>query len=131
MASATYLIGVDTGGTYTDAAVIEAKGDKKIVIREIPYGTTTESLIASIESAAQKGRVQIAGINDFTTEAVEIELSLPRGAQASPGASCRSCTVRVGKAISAPWRAMISPILSSTSCLTSWYSTQTTVRVNV
>ena len=63
-------------------AVIEAKGEKKVVIREIPAGTTTESLIASIESAAQKGRVQIGGISDYTTEAVEIELSLPRGVRA-------------------------------------------------
>jgi topoisomerase-4 subunit A len=63
-------------------AVIEAKGEKKVVIREIPHGTTTESLIASIETAAQKGRVQIGGISDYTTEAVEIELSLSRGVQA-------------------------------------------------
>jgi len=30
MASKTYLIGVDTGGTYTDAAVIEAEGHKVV-----------------------------------------------------------------------------------------------------
>jgi topoisomerase-4 subunit A len=72
----------DGHGKVEVRAVIEAKGEKKIVIREIPHGTTTESLIASIESATQKGRVQIAGIDDFTTEAVEIELSLPRGVHA-------------------------------------------------
>ncbi|MFW5844663.1 MAG: DNA topoisomerase IV subunit A [Planctomycetota bacterium] len=60
-------------------ARIEPVGDKKVVIREIPYSTTTESLIASIENAAQKGKVKIGGINDFTTDHVEIELSLPRG----------------------------------------------------
>jgi topoisomerase-4 subunit A len=63
-------------------ARIESKGDKTIVIREIPWGTTTESLIASIEGAAQKGRVKIAGIEDFTTDKVEIELSLARGVYA-------------------------------------------------
>jgi topoisomerase-4 subunit A len=61
-------------------ARLEAVGDKKIVIREVPFSTTTESLIASIESAAQKGRVKVATIDDFTTDQVEIEVSLPRGA---------------------------------------------------
>jgi topoisomerase-4 subunit A len=60
-------------------ARIETVDDKTIVIREIPYSTTTDSLIASIETAAQKGRVKIASIDDFTTEKVEIEIGLPRG----------------------------------------------------
>ncbi|MFI5315438.1 MAG: DNA topoisomerase IV subunit A [Myxococcota bacterium] len=63
-------------------AVIETRGEKTIVIREIPWSATTESLIASIESAAQKGRVKISGIEDFTTDKVEIELSLARGVYA-------------------------------------------------
>lgn len=63
-------------------AKIERKDDKTVVIREIPFGTTTESLIASIEAAAQKGKVKIGSINDFTTESVEIELTLPRGVYA-------------------------------------------------
>jgi topoisomerase-4 subunit A len=63
-------------------ARVEPRGDKKVVITEIPASTTTESLIASIESAAQKNRVKIGGIQDFTTDSVEIELSLPRGVYA-------------------------------------------------
>jgi topoisomerase-4 subunit A len=63
-------------------ARIAPRGDKKVVITEIPYSTTTESLIASIEAASQRGRVKISGINDFTTDAVEIELSLARGVYA-------------------------------------------------
>ena len=59
-------------------ARIESKGEKTIVIREIPWSTTTESLIASIETAAQKGRVKISGIEDFTTDKVEIELARAR-----------------------------------------------------
>ncbi|MEJ2583201.1 MAG: DNA gyrase subunit A, partial [Acidobacteriota bacterium] len=63
--------------------MLGAKRDKKtVVIREIAFGTTTESLIASIESAAQKGKVKINGINDFTTDEVEIEVELPRGVYA-------------------------------------------------
>jgi topoisomerase-4 subunit A len=63
-------------------ARIEPRGDKKVVIRELPYGVTTESLIASIEAASQKGRVKISGIDDFTTDHVEIELQLARGVYA-------------------------------------------------
>lgn len=63
-------------------ARIDAKDDKTIVVREIPYSTTTESLIASIEAAAQKGKVKIGSIDDFTTDRVEIEIGLPRGLHA-------------------------------------------------
>jgi topoisomerase IV subunit A len=72
----------DGKGKVRVRAKIEAEGDKKVVIREIPYGTTTEGLIASIEVATQKGKVKIGGINDFTTDRVEIELALPRGVYA-------------------------------------------------
>ena len=69
----------DGRGKIKVRATIEAVGDKKVVIREIPYSTTTESVIASVESAIQKGKVKISSINDFTTEKVEIELTLARG----------------------------------------------------
>jgi topoisomerase-4 subunit A len=69
----------DGRGKVRVRARIEAEGDKRIVIREVPFSTTTESLIASLESAAQKGKVKIASINDFTTDKVEIEILLPRG----------------------------------------------------
>ena len=69
----------DGRGKVEVRAHIEPRGEKRVVIREIPYGTTTESLIASIEAAVQKGRVKVAAIDDYTTEDVEIELKLPRG----------------------------------------------------
>ncbi|HET6345904.1 MAG TPA: DNA gyrase subunit A, partial [Myxococcota bacterium] len=69
----------DGQGKVKVRATIEAVGDKKVVIREIPFSTTTESLIASIESAIGKGKVKISSINDFTTDQVEIELTLARG----------------------------------------------------
>ncbi|MFO0690189.1 MAG: DNA topoisomerase IV subunit A [Myxococcota bacterium] len=72
----------DGRGKVDVRARIEAKDRKTVVIRELPFGTTTESIIASIEAAVQKGRVKIASINDFTTERVEIELELPRGVDA-------------------------------------------------
>jgi topoisomerase IV subunit A len=60
-------------------AKIEVKDAKTLVIREICYGTTTESLIRSIDEAAKKGKIKIEGINDYTARDVEIEIKLPRG----------------------------------------------------
>jgi topoisomerase-4 subunit A len=69
----------DGRGKVEVRAKINVRDKKHVVISEIPYGTTTESVIASIEAAAQKGRVKIASISDYTTERVEIELALARG----------------------------------------------------
>lgn len=63
-------------------ARIEIKDAKTLVIREIPFGSTTESLIASIEGAIHKGKLKIASINDYTAEQVEIELRAGHGTQA-------------------------------------------------
>lgn len=60
-------------------AKIEIKDPKTLVIRDICYGTTTESLIRSIDEAAKKGKIKIEAINDYTTKDVEIEIRLPRG----------------------------------------------------
>ena len=60
-------------------AKIEIKDPKTLVISEICYGTTTESLIRSIDEAAKKGKLKIEGIYDYTAEKVEIEIKLPRG----------------------------------------------------
>jgi topoisomerase-4 subunit A len=60
-------------------AKIEIKDSKTLVIREICYGTTTESLIRSIDEAAKKGKIKIEEINDYTAQTVEIEIKLPRG----------------------------------------------------
>ncbi len=60
-------------------AKIEIKDPKTLVIRDICYGTTTESLIRSIDEAAKKGKIKIEAINDYTAQEVEIEIKLPRG----------------------------------------------------
>ena len=52
---------------------------KTIVITELPYNITTESLIESIEKAAKAGKLKIASINDYTAEKVEVEIKLARG----------------------------------------------------
>jgi topoisomerase-4 subunit A len=73
----------DGHGKVKVRARLEKRDEKTVVVREIAFGTTTESLIASIESAAQKGKVKIGAINDFTTDRVEIEIELSRGVYAN------------------------------------------------
>ena len=72
----------DGAGKIEVRAKIESKDRKTVVIRELPFGTTTEGLISSIENSVQKGRVKISSIDDFTTDQVEIELSIARGSDA-------------------------------------------------
>src|SRR5258706_3188283 len=64
----------DGKGSVKVRAKIKEKDESTVVIKEIPPGTTTESLIASIEDAANKGKIKIKSINDFTSEDVEIEI---------------------------------------------------------
>ena len=64
-------------------AKIEIRDPKTLVITEICHGTTTESLIRSIDEAAKKGKIKIESIQDYTAEKVEIEIKLPRGQYAS------------------------------------------------
>lgn len=73
----------DGNGKVLVRAKLDTKDDKKIVIRELPFGSTTESIIASIEDAARKGKLKIGSINDFTAERVEIEVHLARGVHTS------------------------------------------------
>jgi len=72
----------DGNGKVLVRAKLDLSDPKRIVIRELPFGSTTESLIAGIETAAKAGRVRIQSISDFTTENVEIEIKLARGVYA-------------------------------------------------
>jgi topoisomerase IV subunit A len=59
-------------------AVIEKDG-KDLIIRELPYNTTTESLIRTIEDAIRKKKLKIRSIQDYTAEKVELQLKLVAG----------------------------------------------------
>jgi topoisomerase IV subunit A len=63
-------------------AKLDTSDPKRILITELPFGSTTESIINSIDSAARAGRIKIQSINDFTTDKVEIEIKLARGVYA-------------------------------------------------
>jgi topoisomerase-4 subunit A len=60
-------------------AGIEKRESNKLIIREIPFSTTTESVIASIEEAARKRKIKIRSISDFTAAQVEIVVTLSPG----------------------------------------------------
>jgi topoisomerase-4 subunit A len=69
----------DGNGKVLVRAKLDTSDPKRIVIRELPFGSNTESITNSIESAAKAGRIKIQSINDYTTENVEIEIKLARG----------------------------------------------------
>ena len=68
------------GGKIKVRATVEKYDKNTIVIKEIPYGTTTASLIESIIKASEKGKVKIKKIEDNTSAEVEILVYLPSGA---------------------------------------------------
>ena len=63
-------------------AKLDTSDPKRILITELPFGSTTESLSNSIENAAKNGRIKIQSIDEFTTDKVEIEIKLARGVYA-------------------------------------------------
>lgn len=73
----------DGRGRVRIRARVDVPNEKTIIIREIPYSTTTESLIASIETAAQKGKFKLSSIEDRTAETVEIVITTARGTYAA------------------------------------------------
>jgi topoisomerase-4 subunit A len=56
-----------------------ADGSAELIIHSVPYGSTTDSMIASIEAAARKKKLAIKSIDDFTAEKVEIRIELKPG----------------------------------------------------
>jgi topoisomerase-4 subunit A len=72
----------DGKGSVKVRARIKTRDDSTVVITELPPGTTTESLTASIEAAVEKGKLKVKAINDFTSEDVEIEIKCPAGVDA-------------------------------------------------
>lgn len=67
------------GGKVRVRAKINQLDKKTLVIHEIPFGTTTTSLIDSILKANDKGKIKIKRVEDNTAENVEILIHLPNG----------------------------------------------------
>ena len=67
------------GGSVKIRAKIEKLDNKTLVIREIPYGKTAESLIETITKAVEKGKIKARKIEDNTASEVEIVVHLVPG----------------------------------------------------
>lgn len=67
------------GGKVRLRAKISQIDRKMLVINEIPFGTTTTSLIESIINANDKGKIKVKKIDDNTAEKVEIVINLASG----------------------------------------------------
>ena len=67
------------GGKVRVRAKISAQDKNTLVITEIPFSTTTSSLIESILKANEKGKIRVKKIEDNTAANVEILIHLPSG----------------------------------------------------
>src|SRR5439155_6208447 len=68
------------GGKIRVRATISQKSKYELVITELPFGTTTLSLMESIVAANAREKIKIRKIEDNTAENVEIAIHLPQGA---------------------------------------------------
>nr|WP_230471385.1 DNA gyrase/topoisomerase IV subunit A [Hymenobacter jejuensis] len=60
-------------------ATIEKADKTMLVIRDIPYGTTTTALMESIVKASEANKIKIKKVVDNTAAEVEIQVHLPTG----------------------------------------------------
>ena len=67
------------GGKVRVRAKINIVDKSTLLISELPYSTTTTSLIDSIIKANDKGKIKIKKIDDNTSSKVEILIHLPSG----------------------------------------------------
>ena len=67
------------GGRIRVRAKIEEFDKKTLLIKEIPFGTTTTSLIDSIIKANDTGKIKIKKVIDNTAKDVEIQIQLAPG----------------------------------------------------
>ena len=77
IADCTAYNGGSRGGRIRVRAKIEVIKKHLLKIVEIPFGTTTTSLIDSVLAANDKGKIKISKIEDNTAEFVEIMVHLP------------------------------------------------------
>ena len=68
------------GGVVKVRAKIEKIDQKTLVIREIPFSKTSETLQDSIVKAIEKGKIKARKVEDLTAASVEIQVHLAPGA---------------------------------------------------
>ena len=79
MDASDYNQGLRGGRVRVRARIEEGPKKNQLLVTEIPYGTTTGSILDSIVAANDKGKIKIARVEDNTAENVEILIQLPPG----------------------------------------------------
>ena len=69
----------DGKGKVTVRAKFNTEDPKRLIIEELPYEMTSQSLIESIKKADSNGQLKIASISDYTAEKANIEICWQRG----------------------------------------------------
>ena len=69
----------ERGGSVKVRTTISKLDNKTLVIKDIPYGRTTASLVESILKANEKGKIKIKKVDDITAQNVEIQVQLAPG----------------------------------------------------
>lgn len=67
------------GGKIRVRSTIEIADKKTLLVKDVPYGTTTNSLIDSIIKANDTGKIKIKKVIDNTAKDVELEVQLAPG----------------------------------------------------
>jgi topoisomerase-4 subunit A len=67
------------GGLLKVRAKIEKLDNKTLVIRELPYSKTVNTLCESITKAIEKGKIKVKHVTDLTSAEVEIQVHLSPG----------------------------------------------------
>ncbi len=67
------------GGKIRVRAKIHQEDKHTLIVSELPFSTTTTSLINSILRANDKGKIKVKKVEDNTAEHVEISITIPAG----------------------------------------------------
>ncbi|MBR5118551.1 MAG: DNA gyrase/topoisomerase IV subunit A [Muribaculaceae bacterium] len=69
----------ERGGSVRVRTKIEKVDNKTLLVKDLPYGKTTSTLIDSILRAAEKGKIKIKKVEDNTSSTAEIIVTLQPG----------------------------------------------------
>jgi len=69
----------ERGGSVRVRTKIEKIDNKTLLVKDVPYGKTTGSLMESIVKAAEKGKIKVKRVDDNTSENAEIIVQLMPG----------------------------------------------------
>lgn len=69
----------ERGGNVRVRTKIEKIDNKTLLVKDVPYGKTTASVIESILKAAEKGKIKIKKVEDNTASTAEIIVTLQPG----------------------------------------------------